>query len=52
MIASDLRASASLVIAGLMAHGETFIDRHGLWNDEQRRLVADIKRRVESESKV
>jgi glutamine synthetase len=29
--------------------GETFIDRHGLWNDEQRRLAAEIKRRVEAE---
>lgn len=27
VIASDLRASASLVLAGLVAHGETFIDR-------------------------
>jgi UDP-N-acetylglucosamine 1-carboxyvinyltransferase len=27
VIASDLRASASLVIAGLIAHGETMIDR-------------------------
>lgn len=27
VIASDLRASASLVLAGLMARGETFIDR-------------------------
>jgi UDP-N-acetylglucosamine 1-carboxyvinyltransferase len=26
-MASDLRASASLVIAGLMANGETVIDR-------------------------
>jgi UDP-N-acetylglucosamine 1-carboxyvinyltransferase len=27
VIASDLRASASLVLAGLVAHGETIIDR-------------------------
>jgi len=27
VIASDLRASASLVIAGLVAEGETLIDR-------------------------
>ena len=27
MIASDLRASASLVLAGLVARGETFVDR-------------------------
>jgi UDP-N-acetylglucosamine 1-carboxyvinyltransferase len=27
MIASDLRASASLVLAGLAAEGETMIDR-------------------------
>jgi UDP-N-acetylglucosamine 1-carboxyvinyltransferase len=27
VIASDLRASASLVLAGLIAGGETFIDR-------------------------
>ena len=27
MIASDLRASASLVLAGLVAEGETMIDR-------------------------
>ena len=27
VIASDLRASASLVLAGLAAQGETFIDR-------------------------
>jgi UDP-N-acetylglucosamine 1-carboxyvinyltransferase len=26
-MATDLRASASLVIAGLVAHGETLIDR-------------------------
>jgi glutamine synthetase len=25
----------------------TFIEKHGLWSDEQRRLAADIKRRVE-----
>jgi len=27
VMATDLRASASLVIAGLIAHGETLIDR-------------------------
>ena len=27
VMASDLRASASLVIAGLVAHGETIVDR-------------------------
>src|ERR1700731_4077728 len=27
----------------------TFIDKHGLWSDEERRLSADIKRRVEAE---
>ncbi len=27
----------------------TFIERHGLWSDEQRRLAADIMRRVEAQ---
>jgi UDP-N-acetylglucosamine 1-carboxyvinyltransferase len=27
VMATDLRASASLVVAGLVAHGETLIDR-------------------------
>jgi UDP-N-acetylglucosamine 1-carboxyvinyltransferase len=27
VIASDLRASASLVLAGLVGHGETVVDR-------------------------
>jgi glutamine synthetase len=27
----------------------TFIEQHGLWSDEQRRLAADIARRVETE---
>src|ERR1700730_9257017 len=27
----------------------TFIEKHGLWSDAQRRLAADIKRRVEAE---
>jgi glutamine synthetase len=27
----------------------TFIDRHGLWSDEQRRLAADVMRRVEAQ---
>ena len=26
----------------------TFIDKHGLWSDEQFRLAADIKGRVEA----
>src|ERR1700675_711586 len=27
----------------------TFIEKHGLWSDDERRLTADIKRRVEAE---
>ena len=27
----------------------TFIEQHGLWSDDERRLAADIKRRVEAE---
>lgn len=27
----------------------TFIERHGLWSDEQRRLAADVMRRVETQ---
>ena len=32
-----------------MTKPPTFIEQHGLWGDEQRRLAADIKRRVEAE---
>ena len=32
-----------------MSKPKTFIDRHGLWSDEDRRLAADIKRRVKAE---
>src|ERR1700731_2587671 len=32
-----------------MSKPPTFIDKHGLWGDEQRRLAADIKCRVEAE---
>src|ERR1700726_2001411 len=32
-----------------MSKPPTFIEQHGLWSDEQRRLAADIKRRVEAE---
>ena len=32
-----------------MSKPPTFIEKHGLWSDEQRRLAADIKRRVEAE---
>src|SRR5580692_11591461 len=32
-----------------MTKPPTFIDKHGLWSDEERRLAADIKRRVEAE---
>ena len=28
---------------------KTFIDRHGLWSDDDRQLAADIKRRVKAE---
>jgi len=27
----------------------TFIEKHNLWSDEQRRLAAEIARRVETE---
>jgi glutamine synthetase len=30
-----------------MSEHPTFIEQHGLWSDEQRRLAGDIKRRVE-----
>src|SRR5579872_1481300 len=32
-----------------MSKPKTFIDRHGLWSDDDRQLAADIKRRVEAE---
>src|ERR1700686_1425348 len=32
-----------------MTKPPTFIEKHGLWSDEERRLAADIKRRVEAE---
>jgi len=32
-----------------MSARATFIEQHGLWNDEQRRLANDIKRRLEAE---
>jgi UDP-N-acetylglucosamine 1-carboxyvinyltransferase len=51
VMATDLRASASLVLAGLVAKGETVIDRiyhidRGYENIEEkfRALGADIKR--------
>src|SRR6201993_5439704 len=31
------------------AERPTFIDKHGLWSDEQRRFAAGIARRVETE---
>src|SRR6202030_2235527 len=32
-----------------MSKPPTFIEKHGLWGDEERRLAADITRRVEAE---
>ena len=32
-----------------MSERSTFIEKHGLWSDEQRRLAADIERRIEAE---
>ena len=32
-----------------MSKPPTFIDKHGLWSDDERRLAADIMRRVEAE---
>ena len=32
-----------------MTKPPTFIEKHGLWSDDERRLAADIKRRVEAE---
>ncbi len=53
VMATDLRASASLVIAGLIAHGETVVDRiyhldRGYESIEEKlsNLGANIKRRV------
>jgi len=51
VMATDLRASASLVIAGLVAHGETTVDRiyhldrgYDRMEDKLRGLGADIER--------
>ena len=51
VMATDLRASASLVIAGLVAHGETVVDRiyhldrgYDRMEDKLRALGADIER--------
>lgn len=33
-----------------MSFGSGFIDRHGLWSDEDRRLAAEIMRRAEAEN--
>jgi UDP-N-acetylglucosamine 1-carboxyvinyltransferase len=50
-MATDLRASASLVIAGLVAEGETVVDRiyhldrgYDRMEDKLRRVGADIER--------
>jgi UDP-N-acetylglucosamine 1-carboxyvinyltransferase len=50
-MATDLRASASLVIAGLVASGETVVDRiyhldrgYDRMEDKLRALGADIER--------
>src|SRR6202140_4373563 len=32
-----------------MSKPPTFIEKHGLWSDDERRLAADIERRVEAE---
>jgi len=32
-----------------MSGSPTFIEKHGLWSDEQKRLAAEIARRVEAE---
>ena len=57
VMATDLRASASLVIAGLIAHGETVVDRiyhldRGYEKIEQKlsRLGAQIARRSVEEA--
>jgi len=51
VMATDLRASASLVIAGLVAQGETLVDRiyhldrgYERMEDKLRLLGADIER--------
>jgi len=51
VMATDLRASASLVIAGLVADGETLVDRiyhldrgYERMEDKLRALGADIER--------
>ena len=51
VMATDLRASASLVIAGLVASGETLVDRiyhldrgYDRMEDKLRGLGADIER--------
>jgi UDP-N-acetylglucosamine 1-carboxyvinyltransferase len=51
VMATDLRASASLVIAGLVAEGETLVDRiyhldrgYDAMEDKLRGLGADIER--------
>ena len=51
VMATDLRASASLVIAGLVAQGETLVDRiyhldrgYDRMEDKLRALGADIER--------
>jgi UDP-N-acetylglucosamine 1-carboxyvinyltransferase len=51
VMATDLRASASLVIAGLVASGETLVDRiyhldrgYDRMEDKLRALGADIER--------
>jgi UDP-N-acetylglucosamine 1-carboxyvinyltransferase len=51
VLASDLRASASLILAGLVAQGETWIERvyhldRGYYRIEEKlaRLGADIER--------
>jgi len=51
VMATDLRASASLVIAGLVAHGETCVDRiyhldrgYDQMEEKLRALGADIER--------
>ena len=51
VMATDLRASASLVIAGLVAEGETTVDRiyhldrgYDRMEDKLRALGADIER--------
>jgi UDP-N-acetylglucosamine 1-carboxyvinyltransferase len=51
VMATDLRASASLVIAGLVAEGETIVDRiyhldrgYDRMEDKLRALGADIER--------